>query len=107
MRTVGRLGVTIVDWRCLRPSKVPKTKVLFRLIGPPTDTPKSLMMFFALLGEKYGRAFSELVVFNQNSRPCKSFVPDFVMTVAFVTSPNSARLLTMSKRISLTDPIEG
>src|SRR5262245_14673995 len=82
-------------------------KVLLRRMGPPIEAPKSLMMFWALLGEKYGRALSEAVVFIQNSRPCNSLVPDLVITVALVTSPNSARLLTISKRISFTEPREG
>ena len=34
-------------------------------------------------------------------------MPDFVITVAVVTSPNSARLFTRSKRISLTEPSDG
>src|SRR5439155_13964475 len=105
--SVGRLGVTMVDCLWRSPSNVPKKKVLLWMMGPPTEAPKSLMMFCAFEGEKYGRAFSDAVVFIQNSRPCSAFVPDLVMTVALVTSPNSARLFTRSKRISLTDPSDG
>src|SRR5436309_6800688 len=68
--TVGRLGVTMVDCLWRRASNVPKKKVLLRMTGPPTDAPKSLMMFCAFEGEKYGRALSDAVVFIQKRRPC-------------------------------------
>ena len=76
-------------------------------MGPPREAPKSLMMFWPFVAAKAGRAFSALVVFCSNKRPCRSFWPDFVIAVTLVTSPNSALFSTMLNFISAIDSTDG